>query len=149
MVFFIPFLGAGIAIIAKGKEGIDIPGVVLILIAVVIGMHAIGRVIAYRVILDRLIESVILKKRDFMLIQRKRLISFSELNGVVLFTRAIEDKPGVVTREEYEVYLDIHNSKRVKIGKDGKPPFLARIMSKFMDKPITIEIVRKHYTPVP
>ena len=144
IILFTACLALGIAIIAKGKEGIDILGVVLTLIAVFIGMYAIGRIIAYRVILDKRIESVILKKRHFMLIQRKRIILFPEVNRVVLLTRAIEDKNGFI-REKFEVYLDIHDSKRVKIGKDGKPPFLARRMSKFMDKPLRNEIVREWY----
>ena len=146
IILFTACLALGIAIITKGKEGTDILGVVLTLIAVFIGMYTIGRIIAYRVILDKRIESVILKKRHFMLIHRKRIILFSEVNRVVLLTRAIEDKNGFI-REKYEVYLDIHDSKRVKTGKDGKPPFLARRMSKFMDKPLRNVIVREWYRP--
>ena len=116
IILFTACLALGIAIIAKGKEGIDILGVVLTLIAVFIGMYAIGQIIAYRVILDKRIESVILKKRHLMLIQRKRIILFPEVNRVVLLTRAIEDKNGFI-REKYEVYLDIHDSKGVKLVK--------------------------------
>ena len=139
IILFTACLALGIAIITNLQSThLFARGIVLTLIAVFIGMYTIGRIIAYRVILDKRIESVILKKRHFMLIQRKRIILFPEVNSVVLLTRAIEDKNGLI-REKYEVYLDIHDSERVKTSKDGKPPFLARKMSKFMDKPLRNE----------